>query len=82
MSNLTNETTWRPIASVASMNSVYESNRRDGINGTGGTLGGLGVFKMVWCIDFMRDSLGDGRLLETFKVFDDGNLVGIGVCFS
>ena len=33
----------------------------------------------VWSVDFMSDSLIDGRLLRTFNVLDDYNREGLGI---
>ena len=33
----------------------------------------------VWSMDFMSDSLADGRLLRTFNVIDDSNREGLGI---
>lgn len=37
------------------------------------------AINQVWSIDFMSDSLMDGRLLRTFNVLDDYNREGLGI---
>lgn len=37
------------------------------------------AINQVWSIDFMSDSLSDGRLLRTFNVLDDYNREGLGI---
>ena len=37
------------------------------------------AMNQVWSIDFMSDSLSDGRLLRTFNVLDDDNREGLGI---
>jgi len=37
------------------------------------------AINQVWSVDFMSDSLADGRLLRTFNVLDDYNREGLGI---
>ena len=37
------------------------------------------AINQVWSVDFMSDSLSDGRLLRTFNVIDDYNREGLGI---
>ena len=37
------------------------------------------AINQVWSMDFMSDSLGDGRALRTFNVIDDYNREGVGI---
>ena len=37
------------------------------------------TINQVWSIDFMSDSLSDGRTLRTFNVLDDYNREGLGI---
>ena len=37
------------------------------------------AINQVWSMDFMSDSLSDGRLLRTFNVLDDYNREGLGI---
>lgn len=42
-------------------------------------LGEATAINQVWSMDFMSDSLVDGRLLRTFNVIDDYNREGLGI---
>ena len=37
------------------------------------------AINQVWSMDFMSDSLGDGRRFRTFNVLDDYNREGLGI---
>jgi len=37
------------------------------------------AINQVWSVDFMSDTLADGRLLRTFNVLDDYNCEGLGI---
>lgn len=43
------------------------------------TLGTATAINQVWSMDFMSDSLVDGRALRTFNVLDDYNREGLGI---
>ena len=42
-------------------------------------LGETTAINQVWSMDFMSDSLADGRLLRTFNVIDDYNREGLNI---
>jgi len=42
-------------------------------------LGTVTAINQVWSMDFMSDSLNDGRTLRTFNVLDDCNREGLGI---